>query len=336
MTVHIPRFQAIDGVEVVGVANRTRESGERAAGELGIPRVYDDWAPLIDDPDIDAVFIGTWPYMHRTLVSAALEHDKHVLTQARMAMDASEAREMLDASLRRPGLVAQVIPGYMADPAVVRTLDELIAEGSTGEILSIDFTARSGFADPHGTFTWRHDRDSSGLNTMMLGGRYEDLMRVFGPATSVTAVTRVFHPLLRDEAGGTRVTSLPDHIEVIAEMAGRALLRMGLSTVTGLAPPSDLWVFGAEGTIRCILEPHATAASSGIWVGRRGDTKLAEVPLLYPLGDGVPTERQFIDAIRGEGPVGETTFEDGVRYMEFTEAVLRSAQQGRTIPLPIA
>jgi predicted dehydrogenase len=58
--------------------------------------------------------------------------------------------------------------------------------------------------------------------------------------------------------------------------------------------------------------------------------------LRYALGESVGPERQFIDAIRGEGSVGETTFEDGVRYMEFTEAVLRSAQQGKTIPLPIA
>ena len=43
----------------------------------------------------------------------------------------------------------------------------------------------------------------------------------------------------------------------------------------------------------------------------------------------------FVGAIRGECPVGETTFEDGLKYMEFTEAVARSAQERRTIPLPL-
>ena len=39
---HIPDFLAVDGVEIVSVANRSRESGERAAKECGIPKVYDN------------------------------------------------------------------------------------------------------------------------------------------------------------------------------------------------------------------------------------------------------------------------------------------------------
>ena len=52
----------------------------------------DTWADVIDDPiAVDAICIGTWPYMHRTLVLAALDAGKHVLTEARMAMNAAEA-----------------------------------------------------------------------------------------------------------------------------------------------------------------------------------------------------------------------------------------------------
>ena len=48
---HIPGFQAIDGVEIVSVANRSRESGQRIADEYGIPTVYDSWTELIEAPD---------------------------------------------------------------------------------------------------------------------------------------------------------------------------------------------------------------------------------------------------------------------------------------------
>ena len=48
---HIPGFQALDGVEVVGVANRSRESGQRAADEFGIRLVFDDWQELVESPD---------------------------------------------------------------------------------------------------------------------------------------------------------------------------------------------------------------------------------------------------------------------------------------------
>ena len=44
----------------------------------------DNWRALITDPNLDAIVIGTWPYMHRTLVLAALEAGKPVLTEARL------------------------------------------------------------------------------------------------------------------------------------------------------------------------------------------------------------------------------------------------------------
>ena len=50
---HIPGFKAIDGVEIVAVANRSRESGERVARQFDIPRVFDTWQQLIEDDSID-------------------------------------------------------------------------------------------------------------------------------------------------------------------------------------------------------------------------------------------------------------------------------------------
>ena len=78
---HLPGFAAIDGVENISVANRSRESGKRVADDFGISTVYDSWIDLIEADDTNAICIGTWPYMHRNLVLAALEADKHVLTE---------------------------------------------------------------------------------------------------------------------------------------------------------------------------------------------------------------------------------------------------------------
>src|SRR5215813_14247239 len=108
---HIPKLKKIAGVEIAAVANRSRASSERVAQEFGIPRVHDKWQDLVKDPGIDAVVIGTWPYMHCPITLAALDAGKHVLTEARLAMNSKEARQMLAASRARPNLITQVVPG---------------------------------------------------------------------------------------------------------------------------------------------------------------------------------------------------------------------------------
>src|SRR3970040_1345745 len=93
---HLPKLRAQPGVELVAVANRSKESGERVAREFGIARVHDDWRQVVEAGGIDAICIGTWPYMHRELTVAALAAGKHVLCEARMAMNAAEGRQMLE------------------------------------------------------------------------------------------------------------------------------------------------------------------------------------------------------------------------------------------------
>ena len=58
---HIPRLQAIDGVEIVGVCNRSLESSQRVADQFGIPKTYSNWQEAIADTDTTAIVIGTWP-----------------------------------------------------------------------------------------------------------------------------------------------------------------------------------------------------------------------------------------------------------------------------------
>ena len=98
-----PGLQKQPGVEVVAVANRSRESGERAAREFGIPHRWriTGWE-IVEDAAIDAVCIGTWPYLHAPVTIAALEEGKHVLCEARMAMNATQGHEMLDDGTGEP------------------------------------------------------------------------------------------------------------------------------------------------------------------------------------------------------------------------------------------
>ena len=123
---HIPGLRAIENVEIISVANRSRESGERVAKEFGIPNVYDHWLELVEADDTDAICIGTWPYLHCPVTLAALENEKHVLCEARMAMNAAEAHAMLEEARQHPHLVTQVVPAPHT-LAVDDTIQKLIA-----------------------------------------------------------------------------------------------------------------------------------------------------------------------------------------------------------------
>ena len=197
---HIPRFQNIEGVEVVSVSNRTRESSQRAAVSCSIPKVYDNWPDLVAAEDTNAVFIGTWPYLHKPVTVAALEAGKHVLSQSRMAMNAQEAREMLDVSRRHPNLVTCLVPTSRLGTGGA-TIKRLISDGWLGDLLSIDVISGGEFVDRDAPFFWRLDREVSGVNTLEVGMLCESLDRIVGPVSMVMANSKVNVKWRRDATG---------------------------------------------------------------------------------------------------------------------------------------
>ncbi len=331
---HIPGFLKQSGVTLTAVANRTRASGQRVADEFGIPKVHDDWQALLADDAIDAVCIGTWPYMHSTLTIAALEAGKHVLCEARMAMDLADAKTMLAASLRHPKLIAQIVPAP-ATLAFDKTIQRQIASGAIGNVIAIDARIAANRAYPDGSTPthWRHDRALSGMNIMSMGIWYEAIMRWVGPARSVMAVGQsvVAHRL--DGEGRRKPMEIPDHIDVIGRLEQGGQIRFNVSAVLGHAPDmSDVHIFGTEGTLR-LRQP--VGGKLELSAAKRGDDSLTAVrPLDADVG-GWRVEEEFVNAIRGQEPVTHTDFQTGVRYMEWTEAVTRSYRSGEAIQLPL-
>jgi predicted dehydrogenase len=322
---HIPGFQACEGVDFVAVANRTQESGERVAKEFGIKRVYGDWRELLRAPDVEAVCIGTWPYAHREIVEASLAAGKHVLCEARMAMNAAEGRSMLAASRRAPHLIAQLVPAPHT-LEVDSTIKRLLAEGYVGEVLAVELQAAQGrFVDAEAPLHWRQDVALSGHNVLTMGIWYEAMMRWLGPARRVMAMTKVAVPRRRDASGALQDVKVPDHVDILATFGGGAIGHLRFSAITALGAASEAWIFGTHGTLR--LEADARRLHGGT----RGDKALAEIPIPAAQRIGWRVEEEFVNAIRGREQVTHTTFEDGVRYMEFTDAVAKSAATGQAV-----
>ena len=125
-----------------------------------------------------------------------------------------------------------------------------------------------------------------------------------------------------------RTVAPPDFVEILAEMYAGTILHLKVSEVTGLGP-NQMWMFGSDATL------HVDFGRISVEIAKSGETSFTEIPIPDEKRDHWRVEEEFVNAIRGLEKVTRHTFEDGVRYMEFTEAVLRSSQTGKKVPLPL-
>ncbi len=321
-TRHIPGLRAQPGVEIVSVCNSTLESSQRVSKEYDIPVVYEQWRELVTAPDTDAIVIGTWPYLHHIGAVTALSHGKHVMVEARMAMNAAEAEDMLAVSRDNPHLVAQIVPSPMT-LHVDATIQELIADGYLGDILAVEVQAGGTFIDRESPLTWRQDIELSGLNIMAMGIWYEAVMRWIGEATRVMAMGSTFVKMRKDATGRVRAVHIPDHLDIVAQMACGAQANFRFSAVTGLNGGNCATLYGSDGTLRY--------ADGKLYGGQRTDGGLKEIVPENPGGWRV--EEEFVNAIRGKEAITHTDFATGVKYMRFTEAVTHSMQTGAAVAI---
>lgn len=326
-TRHLPGLAKLPDVEVVAVCNRSRESGEAVAREWNIPEVGTDWRALVARDDLDAVFIGTWPYMHAEMSIAALEAGKHVFCQARMARDAAEARRMVAAAEAHPHQVAMLCPppaGMKGD----RLIRKLLADGYLGEPREVHASGLSAAnADPTAPLHWRQDFDLQGYNTLTLGMWIEVIHRWLGPHRSVSAMVKTHTPLRVDPAtGDPKPVRIAESVSIAAELECGAIGSYRFSGVTRFAPHNAIHLYGSEGTLLYDLDTDEIRGA------RRGDPHAEVLPLPGDLVREWTVEADFVRALREGTPV-EPSFQDGLRYMEFTEAVYRSSQQGRRVDL---
>jgi predicted dehydrogenase len=334
---HIPGLLAQPDVEIVAVCNRRPESSAAVAREFKIPRTLEHWQEVVADSGIDAVVIGTWPYLHCPITLAALDTGKHVLTEARLSMNTAEARRMLAAARAHSKIVAQVVPspfGLKGD-AVMR---ELIEGGFLGELREVHvFALNAALADPAAPLSWRQDAALSGFNMLTLGIVHETLLRWAPPPVRVIAQVNAFTPTRIDpQSGVRRAVGTPDSVQALVILENGARATYHFSGVTPVGQHMGIHLYGTEGVLHYdLLDDRIFGASKKQGAPAGKATALKEIPIPSEKAGGWRVEADFVDSIRQGTPVRLTDFATGVRYMEFTEAVARSAQTGEPVVLPL-
>ncbi len=328
---HLPNLAKIPGVQVIAVANRSRQSAQAVAGDFNIPEVVDDWRRLVARQDIDAIFIGTWPYMHQEMSVAALNAGKHVFCQARMAMDLAQAKTMVAAAHAHPKQVHMVCPPPQRMP-FEPYIQNLLATGQLGTLTAVELYAVGGANLDREKITWRERAEFSGRQILARGIYAETLNAWLGPYEELCARLATPIPIKTDPATHQSVPiGIPQVVTITGKLKNGALAyehHSGLATDQS-TPGARLTIWGLNGTLRYAFGDSIELAQPG--------QRLAPVDVPAQFRRGWCVEQDFITAVqnaRQNKPWKVSPdFDEALLYMQKVEAVHVSAKTGHSIRL---
>ena len=130
---HLPGLRALPNIRITAVANSSLASAEAFCRDFAPEaKPIARWEDVVDNDDVDVVWIGAHPYMHHDATCFGLQRGKHVFTQARMAAILHEAERMWEKALTFPVLVSAICPAPqgMKGGEMVK---HLLADGAIGK-----------------------------------------------------------------------------------------------------------------------------------------------------------------------------------------------------------
>jgi len=159
----IPGAHASDKVELIAVASREQGKAEAYAREWEIDRAYGSYDALLEDADIEAVYISLPNTLHCEWSIRALEAGKHVLCEKPLSRHTADVEQAFDAAERAERLLSEAFM-YRHNPQTAR-LAGLVREGAIGELRLI----RSAFSYS------LYDAENIRLRTDVEGGSLMDV-----------------------------------------------------------------------------------------------------------------------------------------------------------------
>ena len=122
----IPAIQALSNSRILAVASSNEQRAREVALRSGIERFYSDYQALLNDPDIDVVYIALPNHLHREWTIRAAAARKHVLCEKPLAMNAAECNEMITACQQANVLLMEAVM-YRFHPRMLYLKQMLVA-----------------------------------------------------------------------------------------------------------------------------------------------------------------------------------------------------------------
>jgi predicted dehydrogenase len=298
----IPAMQRGELSQVFAIASRNREKAQEAAAALGIDRAYGSYDELLADPEVEAIYNPLPNHLHVPWSARAAEAGKHVLCEKPIALNAAEARTLIDVRDRTGVRIGEAFM-VRTHPQWLRAR-EVARSGEIGELRA--FMCEFSY----------FNRDPANVRNVLEwggGGLYDigcypiNTSRfIFGeePRRAIGLIDR--DPELKVD----RLTSA-----ILDYPSGQAIFTCSMQ----LVPYQRVHIFGTKGRIEIEIPFNAPPdRPCRIWVGDREEE--------FPVCDQYTIQGDaFSRAIRegGEVPV---PLEDSVKNMAVIDAIFRSAE----------
>jgi D-xylose 1-dehydrogenase (NADP+, D-xylono-1,5-lactone-forming) len=303
----IPGAHASEKVELVAVASREQARADEYARTWEIPRAHGSYEALLEDTDVDAVYIPLPNTMHREWSIRALEAGKHVICEKPFSRRAADVEAAFDAAARAGLLLTEAFM-YRHNPQTAK-LEELVRGGAIGE-LRVVRTAFSYALYDADNIRLRTDVEGGSLmdvgcycvsGSRLLGGEPES---VFGQAyLGPTGTDWVFSGALR----------FPGDVHALFDCG------------TSLAERDELEAIGTEGSL--FLDDPWHCLEPVLELRRNGEVERIE---LEPVDSYRLELENLADAAAGRAPLllGR---DDAVGQARAIEALFRSADEGAVV-----
>jgi len=305
----IPGVEASDKADLIAVASREQSRADEYARQWGIERAYASYEELIEDPDVEAVYIPLPNTLHCEWSIRAMEAGKHVLCEKPLSRHPEEVAEAFDVSERTGRLLTEAFM-YRHNPQTFR-LRELVDSGAIGELRVI----RSAFGYS------LYDQENIRLRMDVEGGALMDVgcynvsgSRLLGGEPRHVYGEAWFGPTGTDWVF-TGILRFPG--DVIATF----------DCGTAVSGRDELEAIGSEGSL--FLDDPWHAVNPVIELRREDDVERIELER----SDSYRLEVENLsDAIRGNGTLllGR---DDAVAQARVLEALYDSAQHARQVAL---
>jgi len=360
---HIDAVRRLGFVDVVAVAASSDRSARAKADVLGVPRAYGSYEALAADPDIHVVHNTTPNNLHVPVIMAALTHRKHVVSDKPLALNAEDARSLVNAA-REAGVVHAVTFNYRGNP-LVQQAREMIRGGEIGEPHFVHGAYLQDWLLHPTDFSWRLEPEKGGKSSAIgdIGSHWCDLVQhVVGQrieavlADLTTVIDTRFKPSKNreaftrtDEPGEAFRVQSEDLATVLVRFDGGARGAVNVGQVCA-GHKNGLWfeVNGRTASVRWLQERQ-----NELWIGRRDAANavlLKDPSLLHddarryahlPGGHQEAWADAFCNVMRDiygfiasgrsvdeAKPPAFATFDDGYRAACVVDAILKSHAAG--------